>query len=299
MIDIHNHMIYGVDDGAQDLETSLAMGQEAASEGVTHIVCTPHASDRFPYNLAVIEERLAELRGRLNGIIELSLGCDFHMSAENIFAALASPKSYSINQRGYLLIEFPNVAIPPQMSDAIFKLQSAGYTLIVTHPERYPAVQANTELLADWMRAGCLVQVTASALYGRSGKVAEALSNELLDRNWIHFLATDAHQIKWRPPHLRKAFEYVASRVGEETARRLCESNPRVAVKGSTWPEQPVPVGLWEHVPLKFDARRVRGKPKPAPAANGAANGAGGSNGNWPDPPRTGLRGLWDRLFAR
>lgn len=294
MIDIHNHMLHGVDDGAPDLETSLAMGHEAASEGVTHIVCTPHSSERFPYNLEVIEERLAELRGRLNGIVELSLGCDFHMSADNIFAALASPKSYSINRRGYLLIEFPNVSIPPQMSDAIFRLQSVGYTLIVTHPERYPAVQSNTELLAGWMRAGCLVQVTASALYGRSGKVAEALANELLDRNWIHFLATDAHQMKWRPPHLKKAFDYVASRVGEETARRLCETNPRVAVAGGGWPEQPAPVGLWEHVPLKFDARRVPGKPKLPPVTNGS----NGSNGNWPDPPQTGLRGLWNRLFS-
>lgn len=285
MIDIHNHILYGVDDGAPDLETSLAMAHEAANEGITHIVCTPHSNRQFTYNLEVIEERLAELRARLKGVIELSLGCDFHMSADNISAALAKPKKYSINRLGYLLIEFPNTKIVTQMSDAISKLQAAGYTLIVTHPERYPAVQANPEVLAGWIRAGCLVQVTACALYGRNGRVAEALANELLDRNWIHFLATDAHRLTWRPPHLKKAFDYVAARVGEETARRLCITNPRVAVEGGVWPQQPVPVGLWERESFKFDMRKYRGKRKV-------------SNADQSDSPRTGLRGLLDRLFS-
>jgi protein-tyrosine phosphatase len=292
MIDIHQHLIYGVDDGASDLEESLAMAHEAVDEGITHVVCTPHASDHYPYNRKVIEARFAELSERLEGVIGLSLGCDFHLSADNIFAALADPFHYSIDGKGYLLIEFPNGSIAPQFADALFRLQSAGYRLIVTHPERYPAVHAKPELVAEWLRAGCLIQVTACSLYGRMGPAAEALANELLDRNWIHFLATDAHRMKWRPPHLKKAYEHVCARAGEETAMRLFVANPHAVVMGAELPEQPEPVGLWNHEPLAFDARRYAGKSKPVRAQKNGYEG-------WSDPPRSGLRGLLDRLFAR
>ena len=276
MIDIHTHLVYGVDDGSPDLETSLLMAQEAASEGVTHIVCTPHASDDFPYQPEVVEERVAELREALRGTVELSLGCDFHMNAANILDALANPLRYSINGRGYLLMEFPDAAIPPQLSDAIRSLRGVGYTPIITHPERNPVLQRKPELLARWMREGCLVQVTSSSLYGRFGPAAEGFANAMLERNWVHFLASDGHHPVWRPMRLKRGYEYVAERWGKETAERLYVSNPRAAVEGAAWPPQPEAIGLLNDVPLTFNAK---GKRRP------------GKSGK--------SQSFWSRLFSR
>jgi protein-tyrosine phosphatase len=287
MIDIHHHLIYGVDDGAPDLQASLDMARESAEEGVTHIVCTPHASDDYPYNKPMIEQRFAELKEKLQSVVELSLACDFHLTADNVVDAVMNPLRFSIDGKGYLLIEFPSQVIPPSMNDAMFRLQAAGYTLIVTHPERYPAVLRQPYLLGEWMRHGCLVQVTSSSLYGRFGKAQEAFANELLERNWIHFLATDAHHPVWRPPHLKKGFEYVAERKGEETARRLCETNPRVAVEGGPWPGQPEAEGLWEDVPLQFAERA--GAEKSRAGRGGADEGGGGEA----------KAGFWKKLFGK
>jgi protein-tyrosine phosphatase len=291
MIDIHHHLIYGVDDGSPDLESSLIMAREAASEGVTRIVCTPHSSDQFPYQAKLVEERFGELKERLRGVLELTLGCDFHLTADNVVDAVAHPFRYSIDGKGYLLIEFPETLIPRSMNQAISRLQSVGFRLIVTHPERYMAVLRRPEMLGEWMRHGCLVQVTAGSLYGRFGKAEERFANELLDRNWIHFLASDAHRPQWRPPHLKHAYEYVTRRAGEETAKRLLVTNPQAAVEGAEWPEQPEAKGLWEVGAFKYSGREWTAKARGKRAEKGTKdrNGEGRSK-----PGR-----IWWRLLGR
>ncbi|MDR5730543.1 MAG: CpsB/CapC family capsule biosynthesis tyrosine phosphatase, partial [Terriglobia bacterium] len=156
------------------------------------------------------------------------------------------------------------------------KLRMAGYTLIITHPERNPILQRKPEMLAGWMREGCLVQVTSASLYGRFGAVADAFANALLDRNWIHFLASDGHHPDWRPMRLKHGFDYVAERCGTETAERLYVTNPQAAVEGAPWPAQPEAIGLMDNVPLTFNANGKKRNSK-----------AGES------------KSLWGRLFSR
>ena len=243
MIDIHHHLLFGLDDGARDVETSLAMAETAVDNGITHIVCTPHANTRWAFDPEMNRQKLEELTGRLNGKVTLGLGCDFHLSYDNIEDALKNRAKYTINGKQYLLVEFDDLMIPATMNDAFYELMVAGLQPIITHPERNLTIQRHPERMKEWLRQGCLVQVTAASLTGRFGRTAQSLAMQFLEKDWVNFLATDAHNLESRPPKLRQAYDVVAKRFGVETARRLCLDNPKAAFFGEEMPEQPAPKG--------------------------------------------------------
>ena len=245
MIDIHHHLLFGLDDGPKDLDSAVAQAEAAAANGITHIACTPHANDTYEFNPALNEERVAILRERVGDHLTLGLGCDFHLSYENIEDALKNPTKYTINHGQYLLVEFAEFMIPQNIGDTFYEFSVKGMKPIITHPERNPILQRDHKRMAEWMRTGCLVQVTAASLSGRFGKRAQSLVWEMLEKNWVHLIATDAHNLQGRGPVMRQAYDAVAKRLNEETARRLCIDNPRAVFDSRKLPPQPEPRGVY------------------------------------------------------
>jgi len=263
MIDIHHHLLWGMDDGASSIETSLAMAKMAAEDGITHIVCSPHSNGQYFYDPPAIDAKMAELQVLLDRDsvgLKLGRGCDFHMSYENIQEAKVDPTKFSINGLGYLLVEVPDYGLPRGLTEIFYQLQLAGLTPILTHPERNPTLQADQGRIAEWLQRGVLVQVTAGSVLGRMGKHAERMAHELLENRWVHFLATDAHNITSRAPKMRAAYELVAKKYGSDYAHLLSVSNPLAVFMGKPMPPQLEPLNLYDDQKEKSWWRRLFGE---------------------------------------
>src|ERR1700761_2923786 len=245
MIDIHHHLLPGLDDGARTLDVSLAMVEIAIADGITHIACTPHSSHRYffdpEHNATAFAELQDAVHQRFGDQITLGLGCDFHLMFDNIEDAQRHPTRYTINGHNYLLVEFPDTTIAPNTPQTFYQLSLSGMTPIITHPERNPILARQPERMAEWLKAGALIQITASSLTGRFGPMAEQSAGWLLDHHWVHFIATDAHNTQSRPPLLRPAFDLVTEHYDLATAERLGITNPRAAFYGEALDPQPEP----------------------------------------------------------
>jgi protein-tyrosine phosphatase len=233
MVDIHCHILPGIDDGPKSWETTAQMCRIAAEDGITHIVATPHANDRYPFHRERFTEMLGELRDAADGKLSFSLGCDFHFSYDNIHDALEHPRRYTIGETQYLLIEFSDYGIPPSVKDDLFALRSHGMVPIITHPERNLPLSKKPELILDLVREGCLVQVTANAVTGAWGKPSQKMIEWLLKRGAVHVIASDAHDPVRRKPILSEAREAIAAIADPDMADALVRRNPEAIVEGN------------------------------------------------------------------
>jgi len=236
VIDIHCHILPEVDDGPKSWDIAEAMCQMAAQDGIEHIVATPHSNDRYFYDRHYLSTLLESLRQRVGPHPALSLGCDFHLSFDNMQAALRTPEKFCIGKSHYLLVEFSNFSISPQVDDWFTQMHERGITPIITHPERNPILQENPQRVVKWRELGCAVQVTASVFTGFWGPRPRQIAGWLLKEDSVHFLSTDAHDTKRRVPILSEARKVIAKDFGEELAQSLVEDNPGAVVN-----DQPLP----------------------------------------------------------
>ena len=239
MFDIHTHILPQVDDGAKSWEIALEMCRMAQADGIQHMVATPHANERYPYDRPAHEARLAELRTRFGAGMEFSLGCDFHMSYENLQDLQLHPRRYSIAADRYILVELSNYSIPTPVEEAMLKLGDLDLTPVLTHPERNPILQENLGRVLAWADLGCVIQITASALTGRWGDRPQEAALLLLRHQAVHVISTDAHDTERRPPVLSTARAVAAELFGDEIARNLVLHNPEAIVHGRPLPYFP------------------------------------------------------------
>jgi protein-tyrosine phosphatase len=230
LVDIHSHILPGIDDGATTVEESIEMLKLAAASGTTDIVATPHANSNYSFDVAERDRLLDELSAQVNGVIKLHRGCDFHLSFDNLMDALEKPTKYTVNGGRYLMVELPDMVSLTAMRTAVNRLLDARITPVVTHPERNPSVQAQIQALDDWARDGCLFQVTGQSLTGRFGSTAQRTAETLMNSDMVHFVASDAHDCEDRPPDLSGAYKVVLERWGAERAERLFVENPSAVI---------------------------------------------------------------------
>ena len=240
MIDLHHHLLPGIDDGSRDVATSVAMVQMAVDDGITHIVATPHANHAYSYDRARNQALLDEVRSALPAAtaerITLGLGCDFHLNFENVEDAKKHQERYTINGTEYLLIELPDFNIPTHTEEVLYNLRVAGLTPILTHPERNQTLQRTPQRLQEWIASGLLVQVTAGSVTGTFGGKAKEMAWNLLRSGSVHVLATDAHDTVRRPPKMQEARTEVERRMGKAVADQLCVDNPLAIFEGRILP---------------------------------------------------------------
>lgn len=209
MIDIHNHVLVGVDDGPQSLDETIALLKQARAQGIKGIVVTPHhLHPRYDNTFETVLKGIDELNN-IEEIAQLNLqlypGQEIRIT-DKIFEEIEQQRIYGINKSRYLLIELPSNEVPHYTKKLLYEIQTKGFIPIIAHPERNKAIAQNINLLYELINHGALSQLTSSSLTDELGKNIQKLSIQMLEHNLVHFVASDAHHSESRPFSLDALF---------------------------------------------------------------------------------------------
>ena len=236
MIDLHSHVLPGLDDGARNWKTALAMCRLAAADGVTNLVATPHFHrGLFPTpQVAAVHSALADLRVLCHKALiydfDVHLGADCHLHAE-VVQNVRDGRVPTINGSRYLLLELPEDSLPRRLKELVFSMSMAGVTPIITHPERNNVLAKHPGILYDLLQSGAYAQVTAASLTGLFGSSVRAAAERMVGAGLVQIIASDAHDPEHRPPVLTAGRDAAAALIGDELARKMVEDVPRAVIE--------------------------------------------------------------------
>ncbi len=233
IVDIHTHILPGVDDGAKTMEESLKIIEYLSKSGVTDIVLTSHYINNTKYNANEKNRKriFKELKKRLNNDeIKLYLGNEVYL-CEDIINLLESKEIVTLNDTKYILIELPLTGYLNNLSNILCELTSYGFTPIIAHPERYHFLQKHNKRIRELLEFNCLLQCNVDSITGKYGKKAKKLMKWMLKHDLVQFVATDTHSVG-KNKKLEKSFKKLRKIVGEKEFIELTSTNPLNILKG-------------------------------------------------------------------
>lgn len=245
MIDIHTHIIPGIDDGAQDLTEAVKMAQAAVAEGIHTLIATPHhANGKYDNPMGQVKQAVFELNGvlREKGIPLTVLPGQEIRVYSHLLEDLDSKIAGTLHSTHYILIEFPTREIPKKIEALLHELRVMGLIPIIAHPERNMELASDPSKLQRLIHQGALAQITSHSINGLFGKKIQKLSFELFEHRMAHFVSSDAHNMKNRPFGLKQAYSMLAGKFGDDLVRS-CQEN---AVKLVNNEEIPISQPMWK-----------------------------------------------------
>lgn len=235
LVDIHCHILPGVDDGAQALKDALELLRMAHGDGVSAMILTPHYRGHYrKHTPEILRQRFAELRASVQKELpqmELYLGSEAAWERD-LGEKIAENRVLTLHGSPYVLLEFEFGCMRSHVTDGVMDVVSCGYTPIIAHAERYDIFRRDRTLVDEVLSMGALVQLNADSVLGKRGFALKRCCHRLLKQGKVHFIASDAHDSQNRPPLLRECFEYVSKRYGEDYAWVLLRDNARALLSG-------------------------------------------------------------------